>query len=155
MCPGLSVDNGMVMYSPSGPLFENTVATYTCTTATYALVGDATRTCQANGMWSSTAPTCASKQSTSLDWLVTLIMLKKFDQLVQLFLTVACPDITYPNGMIVYNPSTTPRLEGTTATHTCNTGYSPAPGETMNVRRCQSNGEWTITDRVCVGTLLQ
>ncbi len=74
--------------------------------------------------------------------------------LTYIFRTVACPDVSYPNGMIVYNPSTSPRLEGTTATHTCNTGYRPHSGETIFVRTCQSNGHWDISDRVCVGTLL-
>ncbi len=57
VCPGLSVDNGMVMYSPSGPLFENTVATYTCTSG-YTLMGDMTRTCGSNMMWNGNDPTC-------------------------------------------------------------------------------------------------
>ena len=69
--------------------------------------------------------------------------------------TVTCPDIDYPNGMIVYNPPTTPRLEGTTATHTCNTGYEPHRDETISVRECQSNGMWDISDRVCECKLLQ
>ncbi len=38
----------------------NTVATYTCNDG-YVLMGDATRTCQSDGDWSSTAPTCAGK----------------------------------------------------------------------------------------------
>ncbi len=42
--------------------------------------------------------------------------------------------------------------EWKTSAHTCNTGYRPSPGETINVRTCQSTGQWDITDRVCVGT---
>ncbi len=68
--------------------------------------------------------------------------------------TAICPDISYPNGMVVYNPSTTPRLEGTTATHTCNIEYRPRSIETVFVRTCQSHGQWDISDRICVGTLL-
>ena len=35
----------------------NSVATYSCNNG-YNLVGDTTRTCQASGSWSETAPTC-------------------------------------------------------------------------------------------------
>ncbi len=70
-------------------------------------------------------------------------------------LTATCPDIDYPNGMIVYNPPDPPRLVGTTATHTCNTEYRPRSIETIFVRTCQSNGEWSITDRICECMLIQ
>ena len=46
--------NGQV--STSGTTFGET-ATYSCNTG-YNLVGDNTRTCQADGMWSGSAPTC-------------------------------------------------------------------------------------------------
>ncbi len=132
--------NGMLDTS-SGTTFMNT-ATYSCDDG-YGLMGDMTRTCQSDGIWSLTAPTCRGE---SVGFFIVLYYS---------VLTAICPDISCPNGMIVYNPSTTPRLEGTTATHTCNTGYRPDPGETLIVRTCQSNGEWTITDRVCECMLLQ
>ena len=47
--------NGQVDDS-AGTTFEQT-ATYSCN-AGYNLVGDSTRTCQANGVWSGSAPTC-------------------------------------------------------------------------------------------------
>ena len=37
-------------------------ATYSCNTG-YNLVGDSTRTCQATGNWSGSAPTCAGIQA--------------------------------------------------------------------------------------------
>ena len=58
VCPGLSVENGVVMYTPSsGPLFENVVANYTCNTG-YTLSGDTTRTCGSDRVWSGSDPTC-------------------------------------------------------------------------------------------------
>ena len=47
--------NGRVSHS-AGTTFGQT-ATYSCDTG-YTLVGDSTRTCQADGMWSGSEPTC-------------------------------------------------------------------------------------------------
>ena len=47
--------NGQVDLT-SGTIFRQT-ATYSCNTG-YNLVGDSTRTCQATGVWSGSAPTC-------------------------------------------------------------------------------------------------
>ena len=47
--------NGQVTHT-SGTTFKQT-ATYSCNTG-YILVGDSTRTCQATGNWSGSAPTC-------------------------------------------------------------------------------------------------
>ena len=48
-------DNGSVTLT-AGTTVEQT-ATYSCNTG-YNLLGDSTRTCQANGVWSGSAPTC-------------------------------------------------------------------------------------------------
>ena len=47
--------NGQVNHT-AGTTFGET-ATYNCNTG-YNLVGDSTRTCQADGMWSGSEPTC-------------------------------------------------------------------------------------------------
>ena len=47
--------NGSVIHT-AGSTFGQT-ATYSCNTG-YSLVGDSTRTCQAEGNWSESAPTC-------------------------------------------------------------------------------------------------
>ena len=48
-------ENSSVNHS-AGTTFQQT-ATYSCDTG-YGLVGDSTRTCQATGNWSGSAPTC-------------------------------------------------------------------------------------------------
>ena len=48
-------DNGQVNHT-AGTTFGKT-ATYSCNTG-YNLVGDSTRTCQATGNWSGSAPAC-------------------------------------------------------------------------------------------------
>ena len=57
-CGSLSIINGMLTYqdTPQGTTFEQT-ATYSCNSG-YNLVGSMTRTCQANGVWSGSQPTC-------------------------------------------------------------------------------------------------
>ena len=60
--------NGSVNHT-AGTTFGQT-ATYSCDTG-YNLVGDSTRTCQATGNWSGSAPTC---QGMLLEADVTLFM---------------------------------------------------------------------------------
>ena len=48
-------DNGQVDHTAGTSLGQT--ATYSCNTG-YNLVGDSTRTCQAEGEWSGSAPTC-------------------------------------------------------------------------------------------------
>ena len=47
--------NGSVKHTPGTTLGQT--ATYSCNTG-YNLVGDSTRTCQATGNWSGSAPSC-------------------------------------------------------------------------------------------------
>ena len=57
-CPTLPpIDNGDVVVSG---LSTGDTATYTCNSG-YQLEGEPTRTCQANGLWSSTAPICTGQ----------------------------------------------------------------------------------------------
>ena len=59
-----SPSNGQVSH-PDGTFGQN--ATYSCNTG-YILVGDSTRTCQATGVWSGSAPTCQSMLYIRLFW---------------------------------------------------------------------------------------
>ncbi len=84
-CPTLSPPlNGRV--SASGG-----TATYTCSTG-YTLSGSSTRTCQTNGAWSGTTPTCGGVQ---------------------------CPELSHPSGGTVTITSRAPRG---IAFYRCNTG---------------------------------
>ena len=58
-------NNGQVSH-PDGTTFGQN-ATYNCNTG-YNLVGDSTRTCQATGVWSGSAPTCQSMLYIRLFW---------------------------------------------------------------------------------------
>ena len=55
--------NGQVSH-PNGTKFGQT-ATYNCNTG-YNLVGDSTRMCQADGMWSGNEPTCISEPNLTV-----------------------------------------------------------------------------------------
>ena len=55
--------NGQVNH-PNGTTFGQT-ATYSCNTG-YNLVGDSTRMCQADGMWSGSEPTCISEANRTV-----------------------------------------------------------------------------------------
>ena len=60
-----------------------------------------------------------------------------------------CHNLSLTNGIISYSPDTTPRLEGTVATHSCDDGYILSGG--VN-RTCQSNGKWNGGSTTCKGT---
>ncbi len=62
--------------------------------------------------------------------------------------TAICDDLTLANGVVTYNPSTTPRLEDTVATHTCNTGYNLDGDKT---RTCQNDRQWSSAAPSCNG----
>ena len=90
-CGGLSnPSNGQVSITNDTP---GGTATYTCNSG-YTLVGLETRTCQNNGEWSGSAPTCTR---------------------------VTCPNLSNPtNGQVTFSSGVS---VGSTATYTCTSGY--------------------------------
>ncbi|KAH3700423.1 hypothetical protein DPMN_075399 [Dreissena polymorpha] len=91
-CGRLEVTNGDVTFS-NGLTTFNEIASYTCKTG-YDLRGSATRTCEASGNWSLSAPTCV---------------------------ILDCGSLTINNGVVTLSNRATTFNE--TATYTCNTGY--------------------------------
>ena len=67
ICDDLSnITNAVITYSPStSPRLMDSVATYTCQ-LDLPLVGNAQRTCQADGSWSGTEPYCQCQCDYSL-----------------------------------------------------------------------------------------
>ena len=59
-----------------------------------------------------------------------------------------CSNLTVLNGVINYSPDTTHRLEGTSATHSCDVGYGLS-GEAE--RTCQSDRTWSGGKITCEG----
>ena len=59
VCPDLAKpDNGNIVYSDTIPRGVDSMATYSCTTAGYQLVGITERMCTASGWSTGTDPTC-------------------------------------------------------------------------------------------------
>ena len=78
LCPSV-VDCGSLTISGTGGISVtltgttyNQVATYTCTTVGYELVGSSQRVCQANAYWSGSAPYCQRKTTYASMHLKTL-----------------------------------------------------------------------------------
>ena len=88
--------NGSVSHT-AGTTYQHT-ATYSCNTG-YNLTGNSTHTCQANGMWSGSAPTCPRMLKLSTDYQVTLLLLHNVFLLQQLW-TVALY-LTQPTAVLV------------------------------------------------------
>ncbi len=63
-------------------------------------------------------------------------------------LIALCDDITLTNGRVTYDPTSSPRLEGTTATYNCNSGYVHS-GERQRI--CQSDRMWSGDTVTCNG----
>ncbi len=111
-CPTLfSPLNGRV--SASGG-----TATYTCSTG-YTLSGSSTRTCQTNGAWSGTAPTCGSA-------------------------VLQCPELSHPSGGTVRLASRTPGSGF--AIYRCNTGNNLIGSSFLT---CQTDGKWSGNAPTC------
>ncbi|XP_064386119.1 sushi, von Willebrand factor type A, EGF and pentraxin domain-containing protein 1-like isoform X4 [Halichondria panicea] len=120
ICPNLGVPtNGGVTYSDTTiPRDEGSTATYTCNPG-YQMTGLMVRTCTASGWSTGDDPVC----------------------------TAICPLLTLTNGVIVYDPPSSPVLEGTMATQSCVTGYTVLAGG--GTRTCQSDRSWSGTPLTC------
>ena len=108
------------------------VATYTCNDG-YDLVGNTTLTCQADGTWGGTAPTC-DRELTKCVSLRTVYYFQFFSKPA----AVDCgpAPAADPNGAAsAPTPDTT---LGSTVTYTCDSGYTPA----TTTLTCQANGTW-------------
>ncbi len=64
------------------------------------------------------------------------------------FLLALCDDITLANGRVTYDSTFSPRLEGTTATHSCD-GISVRSGGSRRI--CQSDRTWSGELVTCNG----
>ena len=69
------------------------------------------------------------------------------DFIISSFIVVDCGPLTNPdNGQVVTSHGTT---FGSTATYTCDTGYTLSGSQT---RTCGADGVWTLFTPVCEGT---
>ncbi|XP_064385048.1 sushi, von Willebrand factor type A, EGF and pentraxin domain-containing protein 1-like isoform X4 [Halichondria panicea] len=146
-------------------------ATYTCSTG-YTLSGSSTRTCQTNGAWSGTAPTCGGVQCPELSHpsggTVTIFSrapggiafyrCNTGNNLIGSSTRSCQTDGTWsgnaPTCQAPQCPTLPPPLNGRvsasggTATYTCSTGYTLSGSST---RTCQTNGAWSGTAPTCGG----
>ncbi len=152
ICEDLTLTNGMVVYSDTTiPRDQDSTATYSCDTGLTLTGGDSMRTCTVNG-WDRTPPTCTSEDcngtsnvfTATCDHLSDLIHLLLL--LLYILLTVVdCGSLFDPdNGMVTV---TTTTFEST-ATYTCDTGYTLIGAST---RMCGAGGSWTLMEPTCVG----
>ncbi|XP_064386521.1 uncharacterized protein LOC135335055 isoform X2 [Halichondria panicea] len=115
-----ALNNGIVSYKDS-TLGLNTVATYTCNTS-YSLIGDTTRTCGSDGVWSGVdGPTCE----------------------------VVCPVLALDNGDILYSDDS--RRVGTSATYSCIVGYRIVGEPVMITCQLSDNSTptWSESSPIC------
>ena len=162
--------NGRVVQRGNRP---GDVATYSCIT-NYVLSGSETRTCQSDGSWSGDAPTCtpivcsnlpspANGQVVISSLLVGsratytcssgYVLVGEESRTCQsdgnwsgrapICRIIRCGGLSNPsNGQV----RITNDVPGSTATYTCNSGYTLVGGET---RTCQNDGTWSGSAPTC------
>ena len=127
--------NGQVDTS-SGTTFWST-ATYTCAIG-YTLSGSQSRTCGADGNWTSSEPSCNGKLFSLVEHASPVMHL--------INKAVECGSLTDPdNGQVNTLSGTT--FEST-ATYTCDTGYALSGSQS---RSCGADGNWTSTEPTYLG----
>ena len=119
-CPQLTVTDGSVIPAGNGT-YQGTV-TYSCLTGYRLSSSDATRTCQADGTWSGTAPTCAK---------------------------VTCPALTVANGSVT--PAGIGTYQGT-VTYGCDTGYALSATDTTRTCQADGTWSGTAPSCVAIPT---
>ncbi|XP_064386213.1 sushi, von Willebrand factor type A, EGF and pentraxin domain-containing protein 1-like [Halichondria panicea] len=107
----------------------STIATHICDNGYTLTTGGSFRTCQNEGTWDGTTPTCQLNTGPTEP-------------------PTTCPGLTVPaNGMISYNMGTVSlRPVGTVATYTCDTGYTL---NGVSTRTCGSDGVWSGSALIC------
>jgi len=158
LCPNLGPPaHGEILVTSQGP---GGTATYECDSG-YALSGNATRTCQANGSWTGTAPTCVAvvdpcashpclhggvcTPGTGSSFTCSCDGTGYTGDTCAT--PVDCGGLTAPShGSITTAPPSSTTF-GTTATYACMSGYALSGNAT---RTCQASGAWTGTAPTCV-----
>ncbi len=130
-CSALTaIENGMIVYSSdtTPPYDYGTTAVYECDTGYEITSGDNSDKASCSGILN----------------IISIIIIISI-------LLALCDDITLTNGRVTYDPTSSPRLEGTTATHNCNSGYVLF-GE--RERMCQSDRTWSGEIVTCNGKMM-
>ncbi len=148
ICNDDKIENGDINYYPNTtPRTEETIAFYSCVSG-YQLSGVGFRTCAdvpngMGGVWTGSMPNCIGMKTNKY-----LVCTYPFHIIVHFQCVAAiCDNLTLANGVISYSPSTTPRLEGGVAIHSCDEGYGLSTSVTT--RTCQPDRTWSGEDIIC------
>ena len=142
-CPS-SLINGSINCNGSHFAGAGGRVTYSCNSG-YLISGSSYRTCQANGIWTGTDPTCVKgSDQIIIRYNFALLYLFQNNFIFDCILGCICPS-TPANGDIV-NCSGTMPVDSIISYH-CNTGYSIISANTSRV--CFSSGEWSGTAPKC------
>jgi len=117
-------------------------ANYSCSEG-YALNGNSTRECQADGQWSGSEPTCEGRSAT---YICTggREGLSAFTYCIS-FVAIPCGNLSSPvNGLVTVDGSTF----GSQANYSCSEGYLLNGNSS---RMCQADGQWSGSEPTCEG----
>ena len=138
---GAVIDCGSVPSPPngdvtlSGTMFSS-VANYSCKVG-YTLSGDVSRTCQANGMWSNTEPSCTGKQERERE------RCERKRTPVLFAAVIDCGALESPvHGQVKARETKFHSV----ATYSCNVGFVLTGDE---IRICIETGHWSGSAPAC------
>ena len=110
------------------------------------------------GTWTGSMPSCTGMKTSSNLHSLYVISKKYSNNYVHSVLcahfqcdAAICDSLTLDHGVISYSSSTTPRLEGTVATHSCDEGYGLSPS--VRARTCQPDRTWSGENITCHGKI--
>ena len=143
-----SVENGYIEYS-DGTIYLSE-ATYNCHNGhNLTMSGDVMRTCQGNGLWNGTVPTCNSEYTcyTGILWLLPF-KISVLHNIMSSLTVIQCPGLpNIPNGAVDTSGGTNYKC---TAVYTCDTGYVLNGNIT---RTCQEDANWSGSEPTCEGEI--
>lgn len=124
--------NGEVTIDPPSRV-QGATATYSCMVG-FTMNGNPTRTCDSNGMWTGTEPTCERKFKVEHRLTITVTVTSIF------YIAVDCGD---PPTILTSTVNVGATTYQSQAIYMCQDGYEFSNGMPTFTRECLLNGEWS------------
>ena len=113
----------------------NSIATYSCKSIGYQIIGEATSVCSVTGTWTGKVPSCKCELRL---WMITIL------NLILSVISCGVPLVNSSGLTVIYSTVT----YGSTVTYSCNVGYNLVGS--LN-QKCTATGSWSGSPPQCQG----